>query len=90
MRSIPTENDPDELRLVYRETFGDGREVDRKDMLQWMEFELLNEEYQKRFGERIATMMVSVDSRLNEDIRECLRTGKSYDYYFDVPKDAIF
>lgn len=88
MREIPTENEPEELRRVYRERFGEDREEYRKDMLQWMEFELLNEEYQERFGDCIGTMMVSVDSQLNEEIRICLRAGKSYDY--GVPKGAIF
>lgn len=88
MIEIPTAGSPDELRRVYREKYGADREEYQKDMLQWMEFELLNEEYEKQFGDRIGTMMVSVNDELNAEIRECLRTGKLYDY--GVPEDAIF
>ncbi len=88
MKKIPTANEPDELRRVYRERYGLDREEYQKDMLQWMEFELLNEEYKQRFGDCIGTMMVSVNEELNAEIRECLRTGKPYDY--GVPEDAIF
>ena len=90
MRAIPTVNEPEELKRVYYERFGGGKKEHRKEMLQMMEFELLNEEYKAQFGERIATMMVPVDEQLNEEIRECLKTGKPYDYYDGVPKDAIF
>lgn len=88
MIEIPTAGSPDELRRVYREKYGADREEYQKDMLQWMEFELLNEEYEKQFGDRIGTMMVSVNDELNAEIRECLRTGKPYDY--GVSEDAIF
>ncbi len=88
MKKIPSANEPDELRRVYRERYGSDRKEYQKDMLQWMEFELLNEEYEKRFGDRIGTMMVSVNDELNAEIRECLWTGKPYDY--GVPEDAIF
>ena len=88
MIEISTAGSSDELRRVYREKYGADREEYQKDMLQWMEFELLNEEYEKQFGDRIGTMMVSVNDELNAEIRECLRTGKPYDY--GVPEDAIF
>ena len=88
MKKIPRADEPDELRRVYREKYGTDREEYQKDMLQWMEFELLNEEYKQHFGDCIGTMMVSVNEALNAEIRECLRTGKPYDY--GVPEDAIF
>ena len=89
MRKIPTANEPEELRRVFRERYGEDREQYRKDMLQWMEFDLLNEEYEKQFGDFIGTMQVSVSAELNEEIRECIRAGKPYDYH-GVPKDALF
>ena len=88
MREIPTANEPEELRRVYRERYGIEREEYQRDMLQLMEFELLNEEYEKQFGDIIGTMMVSVNAELNAEIRECLRKNKPYDY--GVPDDAIF
>ena len=88
MIEIPTANEPERLRQAYRERYGGDREQYRKDMFQWMEFDLLNEEYEKRFGDCIGTMQVSVNAELNEEIRECLRTGKPYDY--GVPDDALF
>ncbi len=88
MKEIPTANDPEELKRVYRERFGEDCEQYRKNMFQFMEFDLLNEKYEKQFGDCIGTMMVSVNAELNEEIRECLRTGKPYDY--GVPKDAKF
>ena len=88
MREIPTANEPKELRRVYRERYGIEREEYKRDMLQLMEFELLNEEYEKQFGDIIGTMMVSVNAEMNAEIRECLRLNKPYDY--GVPDDAIF
>lgn len=89
MIEIPTADNPEELKRVYRERFGEDREQYRKNMFQWMEFDLLNEEYKKQFGDCIGTMMTSVCAELNEEIRECLRMGKPYDYH-GVPDDALF
>lgn len=88
MKKIPTADNPDELKRVYRERYGIDCEEYQKDMFQQMEFELLNEEYEKQFGDCIGTMMVSVNAELNAEIRKCLRTNKPYDY--GVPDDAIF
>ena len=88
MKEIPTADNPDELRRVYRERYGENREEYQRDMLQQMEFELLNEAYEKQFGDCIGTMMVSVSDELNAEIRKCLRTNKPYDY--GVPDNAIF
>lgn len=88
MKEIPSASNPDELRRVYSERYGSDREEYQKDMLQYMEFELLNDEYEKQFGDCIGTMMVYVNDKLNADIRECLRTNRPYDY--NVPEDALF
>lgn len=85
---IPPANEPERLKQAYLKRFGAEREEYQKNMLQWMEFELLNEEYEKQFGDIIGTMQVSICAELNEEIRECLRTGKPYDY--GVPADALF
>lgn len=87
IEEIPTAETPEELRRIYRERYGTDREEYQKNILQWMEFELLNEEYNQRFGDYIGTMMVSVSDELNAEIRECLQTGKPYDY--GVPEGAI-
>lgn len=88
MKEIPSVNNPEELRRVYREQFGTDREEYQKDMLEYMEFELLNEAYSEQFGDCIGTMMVSINTELNADIRDCLRTNRPYDY--GAPEDALF
>lgn len=88
MIEIPTANEPEELRRVYRERYGIDREEYQRDMLDWLEFELLNEEYEKQFGDCIGTMTVSVNAELNAEIRECMRLNRAY--YDGVPEDAIF
>ena len=88
MKEIPTLNEPEKLRQAYKERYGEAREEYQKDMLEWMEFELLNEEYKKRFGDCIGTMMVSVCSEINQKIRKSLETGKPYEY--EAPEGAIY
>lgn len=88
MKEIPSVSNPDELRRVYAERYGSDREEYQRDMLQYMEFELLNDEYEKQFGDCIGTMMVYVNDELNAKIRECLRTNSPYDY--NVPEGALF
>ena len=88
MKNIPTTEEAEALRAMYVETYGDSSYEYQEDMLEWLEFRLLNDEYAEKFGDCIGTMCNTRPMmELNADIRKCLKDGIPYDE--GVPEGAL-
>ena len=87
MQYIPTTNEPEELKRLYREQYGDTAWEYQNNVYDLLEFRLLNDVYEQKFGDCIGTMGVYDFAALNLEIRESLKTGIPYDS--GVPDDAI-
>ena len=89
MKYIPTAQEPEKLRAVYKEQYGDTSDDFKHDRLDWLELRLLNDEYQKVFGTYVGTMCVSSRffKELNSKIRDCIKSGVPYDN--GLPDDVI-
>ena len=88
MKDIPLVSEAEALRAKYREAYGDSSYEYQEDMLEHMEFRLLNDEYAKKFDDCVGTMCMTRDlSEVNEELRECLRSGKPYED--GVPEGAL-
>ena len=88
MKNIPTASEAEALRAMYRESYGDTSYEYQKDMLDWLEFRLLNDAYAERFGDRVGIMCNTRPmGELNADVRRCLENGIQYDD--GIPEDAM-
>jgi len=92
MENIPTINEPEELKLAYKKMLNSwGVKNFEYDTLEAMEFKLLNEAYDKKFGEKISLFAIKNEpvSKIHKKIRQCLETNKPYEYV-EFPDDVIF
>ena len=88
MKEIPSVKDAEALRAEYREAYGDSSYEYQEDMLEHMEFRLLNDEHEREFGDCVGTMCMTRDlSEVNAELRECLRSGKPYED--GIPEGAL-
>ena len=88
MKNIPSTNDAETLRAMYKEAYGDTSYVYQNDMLDWLEFCLLNDAYEEKFGDCVGNMCNTCPMEgLNAEIRQCLESGIPYDY--DIPDDVM-
>ena len=88
MKNIPTAREVEALRATYRDVYGDTSYQYQMNMLDWLEFRLLNDAYEEKFGDYVGNMCFArTMEELNTDIRRCLESGIPYDY--GVPEGAI-
>ncbi len=88
MKDIPSTKDAEKLRAMYKEAYGDSSYEYQNNMLDLLEFRLLNDAYNEKFGDYIGTMCNTRPvNELNEDIRRCLEKGVLYED--DIPEGAI-
>ena len=81
MKYIPTTQEPEALRSAYKEAYGDNSDDFRNGRLDWLEFELLNDAYEEKFGDCIGNMTISTSrlEEINAEIRQCIETNTPYD-----------
>ena len=88
IKNIPTVNEAAVLREMYKEAYGDTSYQYQKNMLDWLEFRLLNDAYEEKFGDCVSTMCNTHPMKeLNADIRQCLESSLPYDD--GVPEGAM-
>ena len=88
MKNIPTAREAEALRAMYREAYGNTSYEYQKDMLDWLEFRLLNDAYEEKFGDYVGNMCNTRPmEELNTYIRQCLESGVPYDDC--VPEGAV-
>lgn len=88
MNNIPRASEAESLRAMYKEAYGESSYEYQEDMLDWLEFRLLNDAYEEKFGDCIGTMCNTWPmEELNEEIRQCLETG--IPYKSGVPEGAL-
>lgn len=88
MKNIPTTNEAEALRAMYKEVYGDTSYEYQKDMLYWLEFRLLNDAYTEKFGDCVGIMCnTRTMKELNADVRYCLESGVPYDD--GIPEGAM-
>lgn len=92
MRHIPTANEPEELKKVYKAEYGDTAYEYVHDHYEFLEYRLLNDAYQERFsGDGFPLFMFNHMSirELNSVIRGCVDTDTPFKQP-DYPKGVLF
>ena len=79
MKYIPTAKEPDKLKAVYKEAYGDSAYDYQHDDFDALELRLLNDAYYEIFGDYVGTMCLSLSlAELNLEIRKSLESNTPY------------